>query len=550
MKNLSNLDSTTRTADKSAVFWADKCRQTSISLIFVMLVLSGLPGCNSERTSHRAYMVEPDRANEFVPNTACRPTIATPATMVAVSKSNQLKISRIYPAPEFAIIQMDKVMPKEVGLKKPFGYSIRVTNLTSTTLTNVVIAEELSGNFKYTSSEPTAKENATNLVWKIDSLGPRASEQILISGMATDTEPLKLSTNVVTHFVPAYTIVKVVQPKLEFTQTAPAQVTPCDMIPVEFVLTNAGTGSARNVKFEATLSEGLQTVNGKSELALDVGTLAEKQSRRFFTKLRAEKTGKYVSKAVVSATGLKDVSQKTTVIVGQPELVLKKTGPKKQYVGRPVTYEITVSNKSDAPARNTVIEDTVPQRVTSLKTTAGAKLDRSGKLIWQLGTLEPKASKKVYVSYAPIRVGTVTNRTTATAHCANSAIASAETSVAGVSGVLLEVIDVEDPVEVGSTTMYEIKVTNQGSSPTTGIRITCSLEDNIRYISSRGATTGEIVGNVLKFAPLSSVPPKADATWRVFVQALEPADTRFKATMSTDQLSRPVEETEATHLYK
>jgi len=532
---------------------------SNISLIFLMLVLSALLGCNGERTFNSAGMAEPGRADGFTPGMARRPLTSAPATMpaaharptsVAASKSNQLKISRIYPAPEFALIQMDKVMPKEVGLKKPFDYSIRVTNLTNTTLTNVMVAEELSGNFKYTSSEPTAKENATNLVWKIDSLGPRASEQILVSGMATDTKPLELSTTVVTHFVPAYSVVKVIEPLLELTQTAPNQVTTCDQIPVDFMITNSGTGSARNVKFTATLSEGLKTPNGKSELALDIGTLAEKRSRRFRAKLQAAKTGKYVSKAVVSATGLKDVSQKSTIIVGQPVLALTKTGTEKQYVGRPVVYEITVTNESDAPARDTVVKDIIPTGVTSLKTTAGAKLYHSRELVWQLGTLEPKTSKKVYISYVPTREGTVADKTSVTAYCVDRATASAETSVAGVSGVLLEVIDVEDPVKVGSTTMYEVKVTNQGSTPATGIYITCNLQDNIRYVSSHGKTAGSIEGNVLKFAPLANLAPKTEATWGVVVQAIKPADTHFKATMNTEQLSRQVEETETTHLYK
>lgn len=530
-----------------------------ISIVFLMLVFLGLHGCEREHVSYRSDLVTPTYASECPSIMAREAMITTPAgastvrvrpAPVAASESGRIKVSKIYPTPEFALIQMDKVIPNEVRLKKPFDYSIRVTNLTNTTLTNVVVTEELSGNFKYTSSEPTAKENATNLVWNIDSLGPRASEQILVSGTAANTEPLKLSTTVVTHFDPASTVVKVVQPKLELTQTTPAQAAVCDVIPVEIAITNSGTGTAKNVRFEASLSEGLQTINGNSELSIDIGTLEEKQSRRYFAKLQAAESGKYVCKAEVSASGLEDVSQKAIIAVGKPELVLKKTGPEKQYVGRPVTYEITISNESDSPARDTVIEDIIPQGITSLKTSVGAKLYRSRNLIWQLGTLEPKNSEKLYVSYVPTRAGTLADKITATAHCADSVTASAETEIAGISGVLLEVIDVEDPVEIGSTTMYEIKVTNQGSAPATGINITCTLEDSIQYVSSHGPTAGTMEGNVLTFAPLPTLPPKVDAAWRVVIKAVQPVDSLFKATMTTDQLSRPVEESEATHLYQ
>jgi len=97
---------------------------------------------------------------------------------------------------------------------------------------------------------------------------------------------------------------------------------------------------------------------------------------------------------------------------------------------------------------------------------------------------------------------------------------------------------------------YVITVTNQGSAHSTNIRIACVLEDNVRYVSSAGTSPGQIKGNTVRFAPLGILPPKAKATWRVVGTAVEPGDVRCKVTMNTDQLTRPVEETEATYLYE
>jgi len=535
------------------------------SFALLAFILFGSLGCEKYRSCRGAGPVEPDVTKMYFLDQTCKPMIAAavkaeplameqPAPVkpkpVAASEPGRLVISRIYPAPEFAIIQMDKIMPEEVEINKPFDYSISVKNLTNATLTNVVITEELPGNFKYTSSEPSAKENATNLVWKIESLESKDSRRIKVTGLATDANSLRVSTTVVTHFFPASADIKVIQPRLELAVMAPAGAILCDNIPVKIVVTNAGTGSARNVKIVNTLPAGLLTTDGKSEILFDAGTLSEGQSRQFSTYLRAIKTGKYVSKTVATATDLKSESQENTIVVGKPVLIISKTGTEKQYVGKVVTYAITVTNKGDAPAKNTIIEDTIPQGVTSIKATAGAKLTPSRKVVWQLGTLAPDASQKVRVSYVPTQVGTLTDKTAAIAYCAEVVTASAETSVAGISGVLLEVIDEEDPIEVGTNATYIIRVVNQGSAPATGINITCGLEDNVRYISSTGATTGLVEGNMIRFAPLASLAPKAKAVWRVVVQALAPADTRFKVTMNADQLTRPVEENEATHLYK
>jgi hypothetical protein len=76
------------------------------------------------------------------------------------------------------------------------------------------------------------------------------------------------------------------------------------------------------------------------------------------------------------------------------------------------------------------------------------------------------------------------------------------------------------------------------------------LESNVQYVSSAGATAGSIEGQMVKFYPLSSLEPKARAAWRVVVAAVKPGDVRFKTVMNVDQLTRPVEETESTHIYE
>jgi hypothetical protein len=57
-------------------------------------------------------------------------------------------------------------------------------------------------------------------------------------------------------------------------------------------------------------------------------------------------------------------------------------------------------------------------------------------------------------------------------------------------------------------------------------------------------------GDTLRFLPLASLAPQDKAAWRVVVTAVRPGDVLFKVIMSSEQLTRPVEETEATHLYE
>jgi uncharacterized repeat protein (TIGR01451 family) len=441
-------------------------------------------------------------------------------------------------------------MPNEVGLNRTFNYTIKISNLTESKLTDIIITEYLPDNFKYMSTNPAAKQEDKKLIWDIPSLGPKGRKQFTVSGVATFTAPLKHSTTVITPVIPATAVIEVIQPELKLSKTAPAEVLLCDLIPVRFVVTNAGTGSIQNVKIVDNLPAGLRTTDGKSELVFDAGSLGAGQSRQFTSELRATQTGTFVSSALASSTsGLRVESAATTTSVGMPVLTISKTGPERMFIGRPAAYEITITNRSDVSAKNTVMEDTIPSGVTGVKATAGAKLSGS-KLVWEFGTLEPNASKNVRVTYTPTKAGTLINNATVTAYCAEAVTSTMRTTVTGIPALSLEVVDVEDPVRTGTRATYVIRVENQGSATATNIRIACILENNVQYISSAGATAGSQEGQTVRFFPLGSLAPKTQAAWRVVVEAVRSGDVRFKAIMNADQLTRPVEETESTHIYE
>jgi len=290
----------------------------NISLILSTLVLLGVSGCSglcgvwstdeAEAPRVRTAVVsdtgtatstaEPKQTSSPADGAilVSRPSSAD-SQETAITESGLYLVSRVYPCAECGAIRLEKVLPKEVELTKPFDYSIKVTNLTDMTLAGVVISETLPPNFRSTGADPTARIDANMLVWTIPSLAPKDSNQITVSGFATDTNPLKHCTRVVTPVIPACASVKVVHPRLQLVKRAPAEASLCDLIPVKFVVTNTGTGSADGVRIVDSLADGLQTHDNKSELVLNVGSLSAGESRQFEVELRATKTGSFTSKA-------------------------------------------------------------------------------------------------------------------------------------------------------------------------------------------------------------------------------------------------------------
>ena len=505
----------------------------------------GLSGCMSQDTKGKIKPVPRAKA-------------AIKAVPLPVPKSGQLRSSMSFPsavrsglsaADCCAKIVLDKVGPSEVAVGELFEYTIKASNRGNLEVREVKVSDILPDGFQIASSSPQVTATAGGkTTWDLGALTPNQSATITIKGQATRPGPITNCATVT--YVPYICVTtNVIKPALRLTKTLPAEVLLCESIPVKFTVTNSGTGTARGVVIRDQLPNGLVTQDMKTSVTANVGDLAAGQSRAFTANLKATKAGSYTNTATATGGGGLKSEASATTVVREPKLTIKKTGPERLFIGRSATYQIVVSNTGDGDARNAVVEDAVPANGTFISASGGGT-QSGGKVTWNLGTLKPKDSRTLTLKVKTNQAGTVVNSATARAHCAKPVSDSTRMTVTGIPAVLLEVVDIEDPIEVGSNETYVITVTNQGSAPDTNISIVCTLENAMGYVSSSGATSGSHAGNKVTFRPLASLAPKARATWRVVLKAKAAGDVRFKATMNTDQLGRPVEETEATNYYQ
>ena len=72
----------------------------------------------------------------------------------------------------------------------------------------------------------------------------------------------------------------------------------------------------------------------------------------------------------------------------------------------------------------------------------------------------------------------------------------------------------------------------------------------MEFVSAGGATKPTRSGNTVTFTPLRSLSAKDKAVWVVKVKAASEGDVRFGVEMTSDQLKRPVNETESTNFYE
>lgn len=448
-------------------------------------------------------------------------------------------------------VLLHQVSPKQVRAGAPYDYEIHVTNITAGTLQNVVVNGESMQNMSIASSTPAAGRGAAgNAQWVIGDLGPCKTQIIKVRasapsvGMASNCLSVSYNNTMCAS-------IEVVQPALALTKTmSPANGLVCDPITVNFEVKNTGSGPAESVVIRDELPAGVTTIDGKNTVEFAVGTLAGGQSATRSVQVKATQKGRFENNAQATAAGgLTAQSNNTSVTLTQPALALEVKCPTRVFLGREVCYEVTVRNTGDAAANNAVVTANLPAGATFVRAsdngTAGA-----ANVSWTIGSIPAGGNKTVTFCVRPGAAGAYAVNATATAACANQASANCSTNLEGIPAILVECVDDPDPITIGENTVYTITVTNQGSAPGTGIKLTAELPGQQDFVSGTGATAVNAAGKTITMAPVATLAPKASATWKVTVKANAAGDVRFRIRVTSDQFTNPIEETESTNIYQ
>ncbi len=449
-----------------------------------------------------------------------------------------------------SVILLEKTAPEEVIVGNAFDYKIRVTNIGDQTLNNVVLTENVPGAFNVMNAQP--RPDSTNpMSWRIGRLEPGESRTVTLTAEATDIGSLEACADVTYDLLPPEVCLTVsaVRPMLEVAKIGPERVLLCDDIVYRILVTNTGNGPARNVRVLDPLSEGLTTADGQPQARFMIDQLDPGQSREFTVTAQADRTGEYTNRVQVQADGnLTAESALVRTTVHQPVLEIAKRGPQAAYIGSAITYSLMVRNTGDAPARDAVLIEQLPGGASLVE--ASGNPDRSGnRMTWQLGTIEPGGQRQVDVTLRFSEMGELRNVATASAYCAEDVMAEALVSIEGIAALLLEVIDLEDPVAVGNNTTYVISVTNQGSAVARDIRISVEVPEQQEFVAAQSPMELQAQGRRVNFAPLPGLDPGDTLTLRVVTRGVTAGDSRFRVTLNSTDLEEPVGELESTKVF-
>lgn len=503
----------------------------------------------------------------------------------AAAEGGEGYVARAYPTGrrDSSVLLVESRVPARAQVGAPVEMETRVTNLLDIALNDVTVTYDLRDNFSVSqgstldgaagrtqadvppdaqrvgaTAQParmqgTAAQQAQpgqqgQYTWNVGQLGPRETRTHRVSGMVLREGTAIVCTDATYELCPGCLAIQAVAPSLNLSINVPSELLICEPINIPIQVSNTGSGMARNVRLTGQLPDGLTAEGGANTFNLDIGNLQGGQSRQANLRLNAARRGNFTINAQAVGEGNLRAEDSGTIAIREPVLVLAIEGPDLHYVNSVGDYQILVTNEGDGPARDTTVTFNLPQGASFSSATEGGRA-AGGSAVWNLGTIQPGQTRRLNASANYSQQGTARAQATATAVCAQATSNVVTTEVQGIPAILLEMVDERDPVAIGQNEVYTIRVTNQGSQVDRNVQIVALIPDVATYVSANGPTQHRSSGQQVIFAPLASLAPQQAVTYTVTVRAHQAADARMRVQLTSDMLTAPVQEEEATNFF-
>ncbi|MGL6194962.1 MAG: hypothetical protein ACRC2T_09095 [Thermoguttaceae bacterium] len=451
--------------------------------------------------------------------------------------------------PQAAQVVIEKIYPQEVQIGQVAEFKIVVKNVGQTTATDVIVRDLIPQGSQLVSTNPATTPNENGeLVWNVGSLESNGQTTIemelvpLSEGEIGSVASVQFNSEAsgktrVTRAM--LTLEALNQPEVLIGQEAILNIS----------ISNPGTGTAKGVKIEFKVPKELSHSKG-TDLVFNVGELKPGETKQLPLKLQSLTPGQIP--CLLSAKGENNLTSVTESIVSilAPELKLQISGPKQRYLERKAAYSLTVSNPGTADARDIDLIAYLPAGLKFESTNQSGVYDpQAHRVVWALEELPSKSNGEIELITVPIESGEQTIKFEGVGRGELKADTQYAVNVEGLSALSFEVLCLSDPVEVGKTATYEIKVTNRGTKASKNVGISVRLSEGMQFASAEGPTKHKSDGRIVKFAPLSTIDAKQDRTYKFTAKCLQAGDNRISVSVTSDDRA-PITKEESTQVFE
>jgi uncharacterized repeat protein (TIGR01451 family) len=446
-------------------------------------------------------------------------------------------------------VSIEWVGPTDARIRQPMPCQILVRNASSVPAQNVIVRHRLGQGVVVKACEPKAANENGELVWNLGTLAPEQTLRIDLTLVSQTRGAMNCHASVTSTAVAGHQV-QVREPLLAVVVRAPEKAEAGETVTLQCAVSNPGDGVAEQVKLKVMLPEGLEHPRGKV-VEFDIGNVAPSELRTVPVSCIAKATGPQNCTIVASADGNLTCKDTARFEIMLRRLDIALAGPKLRYLYRHAVYTLTVTNPGKIPAANIEVHEVVPAGFRVHQAQGAKYHEGTGLISWSIGELQPGQSKDFAVDLIPIKIGE--HHLIAHAKPARGLKTEGEmrTLVEGLPSLEIEVNHLDDPIEVGAETAFEIRVANKGTEAENNIEVVCTLPDQLEFVGARCTTTLRYrqEGHEVIFEKMPRLAPRAEEIFRVQVKGVAPGDIRFRTRIRADGLVEPVQREESMRIY-
>jgi uncharacterized repeat protein (TIGR01451 family) len=433
-----------------------------------------------------------------------------------------------------------------VSIGDTFTYDLTVTALAD--VADVTVFDTLPAGLSFVSSDPAAAQSGNNLTWKLGDMNRGESKTIKVTLKAEKEGEQRYCASVAA--IPRVCVTTTVgRAQLAIKKTGPQVAQLGSDVTYSVVVQNTGNTMARDVRVTDLVPDGFSSATGQKELNFDVGNLDAGVSKSFQVTLKADTRGQHINKAVaVSSNAGRAESEAPTTVVQGGIKITKTAQVRELFVNRAATYDIEVANTGDFDLTGVVVTDNAAPE-TVIAAAEGATVT-GNTATWNLGALPAGQKKSVAVKILSKVPGKFTDTASVSSDQGLKDTAQDYTEWRGVTGVLLELLDDPDPIQVGEVTKLTVRVTNQGSTiPISNLNIVATLPPQLELVPGTVSDDGVVSGKDITWPTIPSVPPRGSVTRTYICKGVTVGDARTRAAITTSTRKEAIVSVESTTVY-
>ena len=494
------------------------------------------------------FLASPDPRNTYLPGST-RDALASDAAGTSTGNGTGQPGSKQLEGLQSPTVVLQKIAPAEIQVGRPAVLQVMVRNTGAVAANEVEIRDQVPRGTRLLGTSPPASIGTRGeLVWSLGTIKPGSGTTVEMQIMPTDEGEVG-SVATVRFQADATARSIVTRPKLVVATAGVNRVLLGDETTLTFTVSNPGSGKATGIVLAEHIPAGLKHPGGE-DLEYPVGDLKPGESRQLQLHLKTVKPGTITNVITAKADASLRAEHRFNLEITAPQLDVALAGPKRRYLEREATYQLSVSNPGTAAAQQVELVAYLPQGLKFVNANNAGRYDQATRAVyWRMEELPVNRQGTVELVTMPVEPGQFNIKVRGAAQRGLAVEKEQPVLVEGLAAVLFQLSHTKDPVEVGGETTYEITVANQGSKASSNLQLSIFLPAELKPLAAEGPTRFTIESGKVVFEGLPRLDPKSVAAFRVRARGIRAGDLRVRCQLMTDELQRPVVKEESTRVY-